>query len=340
MSVATAEAAGPEVTVVPVSGGSAEITVTARDVTGSNTTAAQTFAATVANRAPEAVGRLPALSLRVPAGARSVNVSGAFSDPDRDTLSYAATSSPEAVATATAAGSTVRVTPLSSGTATVTVTAEDGGGLRAEQVFAVTVANRSPARVGVLPALDLQSADGAVTVEISGAFSDPDGDALTYGVSSSSVTVAAVVVSDSTLTVTPLSRGFATVTVSATDVGASNTSATQTFGVSVDGGGGGGGGGGGRNRGPEAVGTLEDRTLEVGESAPVDLSAAFRDRDEDVLAYAAESAAVGRGGGGGVGRHGDGHGAVGRRVGGDADGDRRGGVEPDGGAGVHGDGGA
>ena len=82
VSVVTAETAGPEVTVVPVSGGSAEITVTARDVTGSNTTAAQTFAATVANRAPVAVGRLPALSLRVPAG-RSVNVSGAFSDPDR-----------------------------------------------------------------------------------------------------------------------------------------------------------------------------------------------------------------------------------------------------------------
>ena len=99
------------------------------------------------------------------------------------------------------------------------------------------------------------------------------------------------------MTVTPLSQGTTTVTVTATDVDGSNTSAMQAFGVSVDGGGsgpgggGGGGGGGGRNRAPQAVGTLEDRTLEVGEALSVDLSAAFRDRDEDVLTYAAESSA-------------------------------------------------
>ena len=56
--------------------------------------------------------------------------------------------------------------------------------------------------------------------------------------------------------------------------------------------GGGGGGGGNRNRGPEAVGTLADRTLEVGESVSVDLSAAFRDRDEDVLTYGGESSSA------------------------------------------------
>ncbi len=77
----------------------------------------------------------------------------------------------------------------------------------------------------------------------------------------------------------------------------------QAFAVSVDGGGGGGssggsgggggggGGGGRRNRGPEVVGTPADRVLEVGESLPVDVSAAFLDRDGDVLTYAAESSA-------------------------------------------------
>ena len=77
-------------------------------------------------------------------------------------------------------GSTVRVTPLSSGTAQVTVTAADPGGLRAEQPFAVTVASRSPERVGSLPSLSLQVAAGAVPVDVSGPFQDADGDALTY----------------------------------------------------------------------------------------------------------------------------------------------------------------
>ncbi len=287
---------GSEATVVPESGGTAQITVTATDAGGSKMTAERTFAATVANRAPVATGRLEALALAISDPVRSVpvSVSDAFEDPDGDALTYAAVSSDVSVATVEVSGSAVRVTALSSGTAVVTVTAEDGGGLQAEQVFGVTVANRSPLAVAPLPALSLQTVEGAALVELSGAFEDPDGDALTYGASSSSVTVAAVSVSGSSVTVTPLSRGFSTVTVSATDEGASNESATQAFGVSVDGGGSGGGGGGGGsgNRGPEAVGTLADRVLEVGEALRLDLSAAFEDRDGDALTYGAESSSA------------------------------------------------
>ena len=43
------------------------------------------------------------------------------------------------------------------------------------------------------------------------------------------------------------------------------------------------------NRAPEAVGTIPERTLPVGESATVDLSSHFRDPDGDALAYTAES---------------------------------------------------
>ena len=52
------------------------------------------------------------------------------------------------------------------------------------------------------------------------------------------------------------------------------------------------GGGGGRNRGPTAVGTLADRTAEVGQVLSVDVSAAFRDRDGDVLTHTGESSSV------------------------------------------------
>ena len=162
--------------------------------------------------------------------------------------------------------------------------------------------NRSPEAVGSLPPLSLRLEDGARTVEVSGAFRDPDRDTLTYGASSSDQSVATVSVSGSEVEVTPLSGGTATVSVTATDVGGSNTPALQQFGVSVTGGlvlpprprGGGGGGGGGRrpNRPPEAVGTLADRSLTFGASpVAVDVASAFRDPDRDELTYAATSSA-------------------------------------------------
>ena len=63
-----------------------------------------------------------------------------FSDPDDDALTYAAASSHEGAVAAIASGDTVWLVPGAAGTATVTVTARDPGGLSAEQTLAVTVA--------------------------------------------------------------------------------------------------------------------------------------------------------------------------------------------------------
>ena len=61
------------------------MTVTATDVGGSNTAATQAFTVTVgaANRPPEAVGALGPLTIGLDEGAVTVDVSGAFRDPDR-----------------------------------------------------------------------------------------------------------------------------------------------------------------------------------------------------------------------------------------------------------------
>ncbi len=93
---------------------------------------------TVPNRAPEAAGTIPGLTL-TGGDTESVDVSSYFSDPDGDALSYAATSSDEEVSTVSASGSTVTVTGVAAGTATVTVTATDPEGLSAQQSFEVTV---------------------------------------------------------------------------------------------------------------------------------------------------------------------------------------------------------
>ena len=94
-------------------------------------------------------------------------------------------------------------------------------------------ANRPPETVGTLAPLTIGVDEAAVSVEVQGALRDPDGDALTYGATSSRPAVAAVAVSGSGVTVTPISPGSATVTVTATDVGGSNTAAIQSFTVTV-----------------------------------------------------------------------------------------------------------
>ena len=277
-SVATATVSGSVLTVTAVSVGAATVTVTATDAGGSNTAASQRFAVTVLNNPPAVVGSLPALALREENAAATVDLSGAFSDPDGDELTYSAVSSSPSVATATVSGSVLTVTAVSVGAATVTAAATDAGGSNtaASQRFVVRVLNDPPVAVGALPALVLTS--DAAAVDLSGAFSDPDGDALTYSAVSSSPAVAAVSVSGSVLTVTWVSVGETTVTVTAADIGGRGGSAVQRFVVTV------------ANRSPVAVGTLSPLTLSLTSPAPaVDLSGAFSDPDGDALTYSAVS---------------------------------------------------
>ena len=127
---------------------------------------------------------MAALARRVADGAAAVEVSGAFRDPDGDDLTYGASSSATAVAIVSVSGSQVQVTPISDGTATVTVTATDRGGsnMSATQQFTVTVPeNAGPEVVGTLEDKAVRLEDGAFTVDVSGAFRDPDRDTLTYG---------------------------------------------------------------------------------------------------------------------------------------------------------------
>ncbi len=68
-----------------------------------------------------------------------LDLNAVFSDADGDALTYAASSSDDAVASATLSGSLLTVRPLTVGNATITVTAEDGRGGRAETAFTVSV---------------------------------------------------------------------------------------------------------------------------------------------------------------------------------------------------------
>ena len=187
------------------------------------------------NRPPAVVGALPDRSLTV-GGMVDVDVSPPFVDPDGDTLTYDVSGSAPDVVTVEAAGGTiVTLTAVGVGTATIQVTATDPGGLSATLSFTVTVTpgNQPPEPVGTLPPLTIEADEAAVTVDVAGAFRDPDGDRLTYGASSPRPAVAGVSVSGSRVTVTPRAPGSTMVTVTATDAGGSNGTAIQSFTVTV-----------------------------------------------------------------------------------------------------------
>ena len=89
------------------------------------------------NQAPVAQGTIPAQSVDVGESVR-IAVTSYFRDPDGDRLTYSASSSDAAVATAATSGSVVTVEGKSAGNATITVTADDGS-LTARQTIRVTV---------------------------------------------------------------------------------------------------------------------------------------------------------------------------------------------------------
>ena len=251
--------------------GVAVVTVNASDPAGG--AARQTVQVTVPNRAPEAVGEIPART--VSAGERAaVDMSPYFSDPDGDELSYTAASSNAGVVVAEVSGDSVVVTSLARGVVTVTVTARDPRGLAAQQRFQVTVANRAPEAVGEIPAQAVSAGETA-TVDVSPYFREPDGDALSYTASTSNAGVAGASVSGSSVVVGALAGGMATVTVTARDP--RGLAAQQRFEVTVP------------SRAPEAVGAIPVQTLSVGETVTVGVSSYFSDPDGDPLSYTATS---------------------------------------------------
>ena len=146
------------------------------------------------NKAVSATGSIPAQTVDVGESPKTVDVSSYFTEADGDAMGYTASSSDTAKATAAVIGSDVTITAVDGGTATITVTADDGQGSSATQSIAVTV-NRRPTASGSISARTVSVGKGSATVDVSGNFSDPDGDTLTYLASSSATSKATTTVS-------------------------------------------------------------------------------------------------------------------------------------------------
>lgn len=186
---------------------------------------------------------IPAQNLTVDGSPGRVDLSQYFEDPDDDVLTYSATSNRTGVVTIGVSGSTLTLTPVAVGSATVSVTATDHGGLSASRSVSVTVGdggtNQPPRASGSIPAQTLTAGGGAGSVNVAPYFTDPDGDRLTYSARSSSQNTVSVSISGSAVTPTPVAAGTATVNVTAVDPG--GLTATQRIAVTVESSGGGSG---------------------------------------------------------------------------------------------------
>ncbi|MDE2662283.1 MAG: hypothetical protein OXI39_04695 [Gemmatimonadota bacterium] len=103
------------------------------------------------NRSPVAVDALPDLDVRLGHPA-VIDADLWFRDPDGDALTFAARSFDTGVARVTVAGSRVTVEGVAPGSATVEVTARDGGGLAVTQRFEATVGAGVALSLGVAQA--------------------------------------------------------------------------------------------------------------------------------------------------------------------------------------------
>ena len=182
------------------------------------------------NNSPVATGTIPAQTVEVGETA-TVDLSDYLNDPDGDALTYSIRTSEAGVATTSVSGSNAVVTGVAKGEVTITVTATDPSGLSAQQSFRVEVPNRAPEAVGNIADLELLGED-TVTIDVSGHFTDPDGDALTFEAITSDEGVATASVQGATVTVVAVSDGTASLTVTASDPG--GLSVEQGFSATVD----------------------------------------------------------------------------------------------------------
>jgi len=166
--VVTSEVLGNDkVRIVGVSPGTAAITVTATDPDGM--AGELVFEARVPNRPPRLREdddgddvEIPAFRLAVGGPAAVVVLSDHFLDPDGQELAYGATSSDPAVVSVALSADTLAVSGLSPGTATVSVTATDPGGL-SDTVRVEALALRRPGPpTNLVAALWNNSADSVV----------------------------------------------------------------------------------------------------------------------------------------------------------------------------------
>jgi hypothetical protein len=126
---------------------------------------------------------------------------------------------------------------VGTGTANITVTANDGNGGSVNDVFEFNInaaANNAPVVANPIADITETEGFGSATIDIANVFTDADDDVLTFGVSSDATNVATASLSGTTLTITEVGTGTANITVTANDGNGGSASDVFEFVVEDD----------------------------------------------------------------------------------------------------------
>jgi uncharacterized protein YjdB len=234
-NVATTSISGTSLTITEAGDGTATIKVTAQD--GNGGMVSDEFILTVTpapNTAPTVANALGDVTLGGGFGTNVIDITDTFADADGDALTYTTTSSDENVATTSISGTSLTITEVATGTSTINITAIDGNGGTVSDEFVFTIdaaANNAPTVVNIIADMALEAGFGTSEVDIANTFTDADGDALSFAVESSNEAVATAAISGTTITITEVGVGSATITVSAFDD--DQASVSDAFDVTV-----------------------------------------------------------------------------------------------------------
>ncbi len=240
--------------------GSAIITVTVNDGGASNNIVSRTFTVTVnpVNQAPT-LNTLANLTINEGAGLQTVNLTGISSGAANETNTLVVTASssntglipnPTVTYTSPNATGSIAFTPvaLAAGSATITVTVNDGGTSNnvISRTFTVTVnpVNQAPT-LNTLANLTINEGAGLQTVNLTGISSGAANETNTLVVTASSSNTGLIpnptvaytspnATGSIAFTPVALANGSATITVTVNDGGASNNVISRTFTVTVN----------------------------------------------------------------------------------------------------------
>jgi large repetitive protein len=265
------------VTYTPNPGFNGTDTITYEISDGNGGTSLATVTVSVADVNDVPVSGVIANQTNLDAQVIGLPVAGAFSDPDGDTLRYAAAGLPAGLTIDPATGVISGTIDNSAsqgngGVYTITVTASDGRGGAASSTFTWTVSNPGPTAENDAVTTN---EDTPVRVPVLANDVDPDGDALTV-VSASAGNGTVTINADGSLLYTPNANfnGEDTIIYRISDGEGGFATATATITVRPV------------NDGPTTVG-LPNQNGDDGAAVSVSVASAFTDIDGDVLTFSA-----------------------------------------------------
>lgn len=261
---------GTKSTLVGRRSGTASLTISATDQGGNVTSVENEI---IVNAPPEEVTSLDAITLDRTTPV-VVDVSDVFTDPDHTIeeleITAEASGDGEDRVTLGVTGTQLTITGImraSPGEVEILLTATDPYGLTASSTFTATVINIGPSVVMEIEPQELTRID-PFELDLSGVFDDPDGEVstITVTVADEDVVETSEVDDSMALTVTGLTVGSTSVTLTATD---DNDSYTMLeFDVTVV------------NVAPVVANPISDQTTTRAENITLDISSTFDDPDD------------------------------------------------------------